>query len=39
MSRFLPRLANVFRMRRAEDELGREVQSHLMLLQEEVLQC
>lgn len=35
MSRFLARLANVFRARRAENELAREIQSHLMMLQEE----
>ena len=35
MRRFFNRLVNVFRSRRADDELSREVASHLALLEEE----
>ena len=35
MRRFLARLASLFRVSRAENELAREIQSHLRLLQED----
>lgn len=35
MRRLLARLANLFRVRRAENELAREIQSHLIMLQDD----
>ena len=35
MRRFFNRLVNVFRSRRADEELSREVASHLALLEDE----